>query len=272
MPLVHFTVFGMNVGGVPWTGQKDPGLEDGFSNVMILCGLIVFLILIIVSFPLLYARISSWRRQHAMRRSWSMNRKSFLSRTFTRGGLHGGGYIRIWKSIYLIIDITICILSRFELLQNLDVMVKVVGMELVSVRSSEVLSKVVSRRKKVTSPQHSSFRIWSMSIALTFPASPLNLCNEFLCASFTAIEQQYLHKTIGSEHSTSTTFPNNFQFYFCTLTHYWYSHKRHVLELIILFHHLLLKLLVSLAFFLLTIGSIRSDSWNVLCLIHWNYL
>ncbi|KAG6490750.1 uncharacterized protein LOC122006711 [Zingiber officinale] len=96
LPLSIVTgIFGMNVGGVPWTAQKDPGLEEGFRNVMILCGLIVFLILIIVSFPLLYARISSWRRQHAMRRSWSMNRKSFLSRTFARGGLQGGGYIRI---------------------------------------------------------------------------------------------------------------------------------------------------------------------------------
>ena len=27
----------MNVGGVPWTGQKDPTLKDGFCNAMILC-------------------------------------------------------------------------------------------------------------------------------------------------------------------------------------------------------------------------------------------
>ncbi|KAF2312266.1 hypothetical protein GH714_029613 [Hevea brasiliensis] len=27
-------VFGMNVGGVPWTGQKDPELQDGFRNLL----------------------------------------------------------------------------------------------------------------------------------------------------------------------------------------------------------------------------------------------
>ena len=92
---VHFTVFGMNVGGVPWTAQRDPALQDGFRNVMILCVVMLFLLLVSFSFPSLYARVNSWRRRHAMRRSWSINRKSFLSRTFQRGGFQGGGYMRI---------------------------------------------------------------------------------------------------------------------------------------------------------------------------------
>ncbi|URE31769.1 hypothetical protein MUK42_06555 [Musa troglodytarum] len=35
LPLSIVTgIFGMNVGGVPWTAQKDPALQDGFRNVM----------------------------------------------------------------------------------------------------------------------------------------------------------------------------------------------------------------------------------------------
>ncbi|KAK9290324.1 hypothetical protein L1049_008491 [Liquidambar formosana] len=38
LPLSIITgVFGMNVGGVPWTDQKDPALKDGFRNVMLVC-------------------------------------------------------------------------------------------------------------------------------------------------------------------------------------------------------------------------------------------
>ncbi|RDY10578.1 zntB, partial [Mucuna pruriens] len=38
LPLSIITgVFGMNVGGVPWTGQNAPELKDGFRNVMLLC-------------------------------------------------------------------------------------------------------------------------------------------------------------------------------------------------------------------------------------------
>ncbi|KAJ8484478.1 hypothetical protein OPV22_016963 [Ensete ventricosum] len=96
LPLSIITgIFGMNVGGVPWTAQRDPGLQDGFRNVMILCVLMLFLLLVSFSFPYLYARVKSWHRRHAMRRSWSINRKSFLSRTFQRGGFQGGGYMRI---------------------------------------------------------------------------------------------------------------------------------------------------------------------------------
>ncbi|PWA71062.1 magnesium transporter CorA-like family protein [Artemisia annua] len=39
LPLSIITgVFGMNVGGVPWTGQRDPALVDGFRNVMLFTG------------------------------------------------------------------------------------------------------------------------------------------------------------------------------------------------------------------------------------------
>ncbi|WVY93838.1 hypothetical protein V8G54_032926 [Vigna mungo] len=39
LPLSIVTgVFGMNVGGVPWTGQNAPELKDGFRNVILLCG------------------------------------------------------------------------------------------------------------------------------------------------------------------------------------------------------------------------------------------
>ncbi|THU46850.1 hypothetical protein C4D60_Mb09t09240 [Musa balbisiana] len=96
LPLSIVTgIFGMNVGGVPWTAQKDPALQDGFRNVMVLCAMILFLLLVSFSFPSLYAQLTSWRRRYAMRRSWSINRKSFLSRTFQRGGFQGGGYMRI---------------------------------------------------------------------------------------------------------------------------------------------------------------------------------
>ncbi|WOL15347.1 hypothetical protein Cni_G24128 [Canna indica] len=96
LPLSIVTgIFGMNVGGVPWTTQKDPSLQDGFRNVLILCALILFLLLVTFAFPYLYAWLASWQRRYAMKRSWSINRKSFLKRTFQRGGFQGEGYIRI---------------------------------------------------------------------------------------------------------------------------------------------------------------------------------
>ncbi|CAL5329521.1 unnamed protein product [Camellia sinensis] len=70
LPLSVITgVFGMNVGGVPWTGQRDPKIKDA-----------------------VYARIVAWRRKRALKRSWSLNRKSFLKRTV--GGEGRGGYLR----------------------------------------------------------------------------------------------------------------------------------------------------------------------------------
>ncbi|KAL5988413.1 hypothetical protein ACLOJK_036177 [Asimina triloba] len=46
LPLSVITgVFGMNVGGVPWTTQRDPSVKDGFWNVLLLCGaMLLFLV------------------------------------------------------------------------------------------------------------------------------------------------------------------------------------------------------------------------------------
>ncbi|GER42100.1 zinc transport protein zntB [Striga asiatica] len=58
LPLSIITgVFGMNVGGVPWTGQRDPELKDGFRNVMILCLAMLIIILLCFLFPALYKGI-----------------------------------------------------------------------------------------------------------------------------------------------------------------------------------------------------------------------
>ncbi|CAL1389885.1 unnamed protein product [Linum trigynum] len=66
LPLSIITgVFGMNVGGVPWTGQDEPELKDGFHN----------------------------RTRVSMKRSWSINRKPFLKRTI--GLQESKGYLRI---------------------------------------------------------------------------------------------------------------------------------------------------------------------------------
>ncbi|KAA8545687.1 hypothetical protein F0562_020862 [Nyssa sinensis] len=94
LPLSIITgVFGMNVGGVPWTGQNEPELKEGFRNVMLLCVAMLLLVLLCFTFPALYSRVAAWRRRRAMKRSWSLNRKSFLRRTF--GGGERGGYLRI---------------------------------------------------------------------------------------------------------------------------------------------------------------------------------
>ncbi|KAK8964566.1 hypothetical protein KSP40_PGU018046 [Platanthera guangdongensis] len=96
LPLSIVTgVFGMNVGGVPWTGQKDPELKDGFGNVLLLCAAMLLLLLFCFTFPTILARVSAWRKRAALRRSWSLNRKSFLKRTLRRGAFQGGGYIRL---------------------------------------------------------------------------------------------------------------------------------------------------------------------------------
>lgn len=92
-PFFLVTVFGMNVGGVPWTEQKDPTLKDGFRNVMLLCVGLLFLALLCFVFPTLYKHLAEWQRKRAIQRSWSLNRKSFLKRT--RGHDERGGYLRI---------------------------------------------------------------------------------------------------------------------------------------------------------------------------------
>ncbi|CDY27872.1 BnaA07g04620D [Brassica napus] len=81
LPLSIITgVFGMNVGGVPWTGQSNPELADGFRNVMYICLIMLVVVLSCFGFPALYSRIASWWRMRAMNRSWSLNRRSFQKR------------------------------------------------------------------------------------------------------------------------------------------------------------------------------------------------
>lgn len=88
------SVFGMNVGGVPWTGQRDPELKDGFRNVMFLCLAMLFLILLCFICPYLYTRFLAWQRRRDMKRSWSFNKKSFL-RTVGVQAQGRNGYLRI---------------------------------------------------------------------------------------------------------------------------------------------------------------------------------
>ncbi|KDP35951.1 hypothetical protein JCGZ_09923 [Jatropha curcas] len=96
LPLSIITgVFGMNVGGVPWTGQKDPALKDGFKNVMILCLAMLILLLCCFLFPSLYARLFDWWRMRSLKRSWSPNRKSFIYKTRSSGENERGSYLRI---------------------------------------------------------------------------------------------------------------------------------------------------------------------------------
>ncbi|KAG5114012.1 hypothetical protein JHK82_037281 [Glycine max] len=97
LPLSIITgVFGMNVGGVPWTGQNTPELKEGFRNVMLLCVAMLFLVLLCFIFPALYTRIAAaWRNKRAMGRSWSLNRKSLLRRSLRIGEQERGGYLRI---------------------------------------------------------------------------------------------------------------------------------------------------------------------------------
>lgn len=94
LPLSIITgVFGMNVGGVPWTDQRNPALKDGFRNVMLLCAGLLFLALLCFVFPALYKRLTEWQSKRVMQRSWSLNRKSFLKRTHRHD--ERGGYLRI---------------------------------------------------------------------------------------------------------------------------------------------------------------------------------
>ncbi|KAI3448215.1 hypothetical protein Pfo_004880 [Paulownia fortunei] len=97
LPLSIITgVFGMNVGGVPWTEQRDPALKDGFRNVIFICVTMLVVVLLCFLFPVLYSRIMAWRRRRVLRRSWSLNQKSFIRRTGVGGErTERGGYLRI---------------------------------------------------------------------------------------------------------------------------------------------------------------------------------
>lgn len=73
LPLSIITgVFGMNVGGVPWTGQDDPKLEDGFRNVVWLSVGTLVLILVLFLFPALCTRLTAWQKKRDIRKSWNI--------------------------------------------------------------------------------------------------------------------------------------------------------------------------------------------------------
>ncbi|AQK50935.1 zinc transport protein ZntB [Zea mays] len=92
LPLSIVTgVFGMNVGGVPWTGQnKNPKNRDGFMNVMLICVAILLLLLLCFLFPSLYSHVTSWRTRRELTRSNSQNRRHLK---LFKG--HKEGYMRL---------------------------------------------------------------------------------------------------------------------------------------------------------------------------------
>lgn len=89
------TVFGMNVGGVPWTNQNVPELKDGFHNVMFLCVALILLVLFCFLFPEFYASVSTWKRRRDMKRSRSLNHKSSF-RSSSRERNDKEGYQRLY--------------------------------------------------------------------------------------------------------------------------------------------------------------------------------
>nr|GMD08794.1 Zinc transport protein like [Ipomoea batatas] len=97
LPLSVITgVFGMNVGGVPWTNQKQPELQDGFRNVMQLCLAMLLFLLLCFLFPSLYNKVMAWRRKQTMKRSWSLNQRSFVKRgTASAERAKKEGYLRL---------------------------------------------------------------------------------------------------------------------------------------------------------------------------------
>ncbi|KAL6659507.1 hypothetical protein ACP70R_003547 [Stipagrostis hirtigluma subsp. patula] len=91
LPLSIVTgVFGMNVGGVPWTGQNDPENIDGFMNVMLICVAILLLLLLCFLFPSLYSHVTAWRARRQLSRSNSLNKRHL--KVF-KG--HKEGYMRL---------------------------------------------------------------------------------------------------------------------------------------------------------------------------------
>ncbi|GAA0176710.1 hypothetical protein LIER_29584 [Lithospermum erythrorhizon] len=94
LPLSVITgVFGMNVGGVPWTMQNNPEVKDGFLNVMLLCVFMLLVVLLCFLFPTLYSHITSWRRRRATRGSSLLNWKSiFEMRVRSNNRPTSGGY------------------------------------------------------------------------------------------------------------------------------------------------------------------------------------
>ncbi|XP_066326117.1 uncharacterized protein [Miscanthus floridulus] len=92
LPLSIVTgVFGMNVGGVPWTEQnKNPKNRDGFMNVMLICVVILLLLLLCFLFPSLYSHVTAWRTRRELTRSNSQNKRHLK---LFKG--HKEGYMRL---------------------------------------------------------------------------------------------------------------------------------------------------------------------------------
>lgn len=97
LPLSIITgVFGMNVGGVPWTGQHSPELKDGFNNVMLICLATLVFALLCFLFPSLYSRVMTWRQRTVRRKTW-LTGKYFLERTLPISeSKERGGYLRLF--------------------------------------------------------------------------------------------------------------------------------------------------------------------------------
>ncbi|KAK6777651.1 hypothetical protein RDI58_024369 [Solanum bulbocastanum] len=96
LPLSVVTgVFGMNVGGVPWTNQNEPELKDGFHNVMFLCVALILLVLFCFLFPEFYTYVSTWKKRRGMKGSWSLNHKSSF-RSSSRERNDKEGYQRLY--------------------------------------------------------------------------------------------------------------------------------------------------------------------------------
>ncbi|KAG0471517.1 hypothetical protein HPP92_016063 [Vanilla planifolia] len=79
LPLSVVTgVFGMNVGGVPWTGQGGPGINDGFLNVLIICLLLLVFLVLCITFPSLYRwALATWKSQFLNKARYFDRRPSF---------------------------------------------------------------------------------------------------------------------------------------------------------------------------------------------------
>lgn len=98
LPLSIITgIFGMNVGGVPWTEQKDPRLKNGFRNVLLICAALFFTLLFGFSFRALYWHISSWRTQQTSfnRTLSSFSRRTYLKRLPYRNRYPGTAYVQV---------------------------------------------------------------------------------------------------------------------------------------------------------------------------------
>lgn len=76
----------MNVGGVPWTGQDDPELKDGFYNVVVICVLMLMMVLLCFLFPGLYSHIMGWQRTRTLRRCLSIRRTGVGGEPIQRRG------------------------------------------------------------------------------------------------------------------------------------------------------------------------------------------